>query len=63
MQAIARLVAVGFGRTIPEYVSRWKASTLTERAAAQSHFKRGLAEVNASPVRLNAVYEGVDEGD
>jgi hypothetical protein len=24
--------------SLPEYVSRWKASTLTERAAAQSHF-------------------------
>ena len=24
--------------TLPEFVARWKASTLTERAAAQSHF-------------------------
>ena len=48
MQAIARLVAVGFGRTIPEYVSRWKASTLTERAAAQPHFI-DLCEVPRHP--------------
>jgi hypothetical protein len=24
--------------SLPEFASRWKASTLTERSAAQSHF-------------------------
>ena len=34
--------------TLPEFVSRWKASTLTERAAAQSHFI-SLCEVLHQP--------------
>lgn len=34
--------------TLPEFVARWKASTLTERAAAQSHFI-GLCEVLDQP--------------
>ena len=34
--------------SLPEYVSRWKASTLTERAAAQSHFI-DLCEVLGQP--------------
>jgi len=34
--------------TLPEYVTRWKASTLTERAAAQSHFI-DLCEVLGQP--------------
>jgi hypothetical protein len=34
--------------SLPEYVTRWKASTLTERAAAQSHFI-DLCEVLGQP--------------
>ncbi len=34
--------------SVPEYVARWKASTLTERSAAQSHFI-DLCEVLAQP--------------
>ncbi|MGD9891171.1 MAG: hypothetical protein AB7R89_03570 [Dehalococcoidia bacterium] len=34
--------------TLPEYVTHWKASTLTERSGAQQHFTQ-LCEVLGQP--------------